>query len=311
MQTVENNKIKLINSRAGAPLVIAISSRALFRLEASNGVFEQHGLEEYSSYQVSHENDVLRPGIAFPLVKKLLALNRSGADIPAVEVVLLSRNSADTGLRIFNSIEHFGLDIQRAAFTGGHPPHRYMAAFGAQLFLSANAEDVKRTLAAGFAAAQILPSAGQTYTGPQLRIAFDGDAVIFGDEAEKLYQQGGLHAFAEAEKIAAAKPLSGGPLKPLLESLHRIQSAWPADECPIRTALVTARGAPAHKRVILTLRQWGIRIDEVLFLGGKSKAEFLRAFGADIFFDDQLVHCDQASKLVTAGHVPHGIVNRN
>jgi len=185
-----------------------------------------------------------------------------------------------------------------------------MAAFGVQLYLSASAEHVKKTLLAGYAAARILPSAGKTYTGPQLRIAFDGDAVIFGDEAEKVYQQGGLDTFARVEKAAADKPLSGGPFKPLLNALQRIQSACSADESPLRTALVTARGAPAHKRVILTLRHWGIRLDEVLFLGGKSKAEFLRAFGADIFFDDQSAHCNEASKLVTTGHVPHGIVNQ-
>ena len=308
MQLVDN--IMPLDPGAGAPLVVAISSGAMFRLEESNRVFEERGLEGYAEYQVQHENVVLSPGVAFPLVEKLLALNKHNAALPAVEVVLLSRNSADTGLRIFNSIEHFGLDIQRAAFTGGHAPHRYMAAFGAQLFLSTNTEYVRRALAAGYAAAQILPSTAETYTGPQLRIAFDGDAVIFGDESEQLYQQAGLEVFAQSEKDAAEKPLSGGPFRPLLEALQKIQSAYPPKECPLRTALVTARGAPAHKRVILTLRQWGVRIDEALFLGGKTKAEFLRAFGADIFFDDQMVHCDEASKMVTTGHVPNGIVNR-
>ena len=291
------------------PLVVAISSGALFMLEAGNQVYEQTGLAGYSKYQVRHENDILQPGVAFQLVKKLLALNGQKSSTPRVEVVLISRNSADTGLRIFNSIEHYGLDIQRAAFTGGHAPHRYMAAFGAQLFLSTNTENVQKALNAGFAAAQILPSVQIASAGPQLRMAFDGDAVLFGDEAEQVYQKAGLEAFARREELAAGKPLSGGPFKPLLQALQRIQSAYPADDCPIRTALVTARGAPAHKRVILTLREWGVRIDEALFLGGKSKAQFLRAFGADIFFDDQICHCDEASLVVTTGHVPNGIVN--
>jgi 5'-nucleotidase len=290
-------------------LVVAISSRALFRLEDSNSIFEEQGLAGYADHQVSHENELLEPGIAFPLVKKLLALRHPETELPLVEVILLSRNNADTGLRIFNSIEHYGLDIQRAAFTGGRAPHRYLASFGARLYLSASAENVKKTLQAGFAAARILPGDGLARDGAQLRIAFDGDAVIFGDEAERIYQESGIEAFSIAEKDAAAEPLSGGPFKPLLESLHQIQAAFPPSECPLRTALVTARGAPAHKRVILTLREWGVRIDEALFLGGRSKAEFLRSFGADIFFDDQMVHCDEASQLVATGHVPHGIAN--
>jgi len=310
IKTIKNGNIAAINRQPTSVLVVAISSRALFALAASNKVFEQQGLDGYLKYQVKHENDPLEPGVGFELVKKLLALKDPVTGVPLVEVILLSRNSADTGLRVFNSIEHYGLDIQRAAFTGGLPPHRYMSSFGAHLYLSASSENVKKTLAAGYAAAQILSSATNTYPGSQLRIAFDGDAVIFGDEAEKIYQESGLEAFAEAEHAAADEPLSGGPFKPLLEALQRVQSAWPPDKSPIRTALVTARGAPAHKRVILTLRHWGIRIDEALFLGGKSKAEFLRAFGADIFFDDQIEHCNEAKKLVTTGHVPHGITNR-
>lgn len=290
-------------------LVVAISSRALFDLGESHAVFEKFGLAEYAGYQVERENEFLPPGVAFPLVKKLLALNEDGVDHPGVEVILLSRNSADTGLRIFNTIEHYGLKIERAAFTNGVSPYRYMTAYGATLLLSTNAADVRSALAAGHAAATILPGSSSGRESGQLRIAFDGDAVIFSDEAERVYQQQGLEAFSRSESDAALKPLSGGPFRPVLEALHQIQSSYPIENNPIRTALVTARSAPAHKRVVLTLREWGIRIDEALFLGGRPKGEFLKIFGADIFFDDQQVHINSAREHVTAAHVPSGIAN--
>jgi 5'-nucleotidase len=290
-------------------LVIGISSRALFDLNESHTLFEANGLESYAEYQVEREEVFLKPGVAFPLAQKLLALNEDDVDHPGVDVILLSRNSADTGLRIFNTIEHYGLKIERAAFTNGESPYKYMQAFGADLLLSTNADDVRKALEKGRAAATILPGSANTRVSGQLRIAFDGDAVIFSDEAERIYQQLGLEAFADSEREAANQPLSGGPFKAVLEALHKIQSAYPIADNPIRTALVTARSAPAHKRVVLTLREWGIRIDEALFLGGRSKGEFLKAFGADIFFDDQQVHIESAQQHVTSAHVPNGIVN--
>jgi len=293
----------------GDVLVIGISSRALFDLGQSHEVFESRGLQAYSEYQMGREDQALKPGVAFPLVRKLLALNEDEVGHPGVEVILLSRNSADTGLRIFNTIEHYGLKIERAAFTGGESPYRYMEAYGAQLLLSTNAGDVRKALERGYAAATILPGSASDRDSGQLRIAFDGDAVIFGDEAERVFQERGLEAFSDSEREAAKQPLSGGPFKPVLEALHKIQSAYPIDGNPIRTALVTARSAPAHKRVVLTLREWGIRIDEALFLGGRSKGEFLKTFGADIFFDDQHVHIDSAKEHVASAHVPSGIVN--
>lgn len=298
---------------AGGKLVIALSSQALFDMRHSHEVFERDGLEAYAEYQVAHEDDLLEPGVAFPLAKKFLALNEDGVEHPRVEVILLSRNSADTGLRIFNSIEHYGLSIERAAFTSGASPWRYMSAYGADLWLSTNGADVGRALRSGYAAATILPGAADRAKDDpedrQLRIAFDGDAVIFSDEAERVYQSGGLTAFADSERAAASRPLSGGPFRAVLEALHKIQSAYPPDNNSIRTALVTARSAPAHKRVVLTLREWGIRIDEALFLGGRAKGEFLKAFGADIFFDDQQVHIESAKEHVTAAHVPFGVIN--
>jgi 5'-nucleotidase len=302
------------HSTSGQPandevLVIGISSRALFDLRDSHQVFESEGLSAYSEYQVAHEDTYLKPGVAFPLVKKLLALNDDEVDHPGVEVILLSRNSADTGLRIFNTIEHYGMKIERAAFTGGESPYRYMEAYGARLLLSTNAGDVRKALERGYAAATILPGSATGKDSGQLRIAFDGDAVIFSDEAERVYQARGLEAFSDSERVSADQPLSGGPFKPVLEALHKIQSAYPIENNPIRTALVTARSAPAHKRVVLTLREWGIRIDEALFLGGRSKGEFLKTFGADIFFDDQQAHVDSAKAHVASAHVPNGIVN--
>jgi 5'-nucleotidase len=292
-------------------LVVAISSRALFDLEESNRVFEEEGVEAYHRYQLTREDEILAPGIALPLVKKLLALNALAPVRPRVEVILLSRNTAETGLRIMNSIQHYGFDITRAAFTGGESTYPYVPAFDAHLFLSANGEDVRRALDAGHAAAQILPSnVGQNVEWTdELRIAFDGDAVLFSDEAERVYKKEGLAAFTAAEVEAAKEPLSGGPFKNFLAALHRIQSEYPIDRAPIRTALVTARSAPAHERVVRTLRAWGIRIDEALFLGGLDKGPFLRAFGADIFFDDQHRHVESARKYVAAGHVPFGVAN--
>ncbi|MCB1864746.1 MAG: 5'-nucleotidase [Chromatiales bacterium] len=294
----------------GSRLVVAISSRALFDLDSSHRVFEQEGVEQYHHYQMEHEDTPLEPGVAFGLVRKLLKINQQLPDGPRVEMILLSRNSADTGLRIFNSIVHHGLDITRAAFTGGRSPYRYAAAFGAQLFLSANAEDVRDALGAGVAAATLLPGALRFARDEQeLRIAFDGDAVLFSDEAERIYKSAGLDAFTASEVAAAREPLGGGPFKPFLAALQAIQSGVADSRRLIRTALVTARSAPAHERVVRTLRDWDIRIDEALFLGGKEKGAFLKAFGADIFFDDQTGHCESAAQHVATGHVPHGVAN--
>jgi len=294
-------------------LVIAVSSRALFNLDESHAIFENAGVDAYCQHQVDNEDVPLKPGVAFNLVKKLLALNAVDPVNPRVEVILLSRNSADTGLRIFNSIQYHQLDIGRAAFTKGASTHPYISAFGTHLFLSADPDDVRKALEAGFAAATIMSSTSTEVmdaTHPsQLRIAFDGDAVLFSDESERIYKQSGLDAFQNNEAMAAKQPLLGGPFKNFLAMLHQIQLDYPENTSPIRTALITARAAPAHERVIRTLRAWNIRIDEALFLGGKDKGVFLKAFGADIFFDDQRKHCDSARQHVATGHVPHGVAN--
>lgn len=293
-----------------AQLVVAITARALFHLEDGHELFQREGVEAYAEFQRARENEPLVPGIAFPLVKKLLALNVGAPPgQPRVEVILLSRNSSDTGLRIFNAIEKYRLGIIRAVFTSGEPTYPYIKPFGAQLFLSANPESVRRALEHGVAAATILPAKAPETLREQLRIAFDGDAVIFSDESERLSQTDGLAAFHDHESRRAHEPLSGGPFRGFLAALHQLQQAFPSEASPIRTALVTARSAPAHKRVILTLREWGVRLDEALFLGGRDKGPFLQAFGADIFFDDSRHNIENARHHVAAGHVPHGVSN--
>ena len=295
-------------SSADAFLTVAVSSRALFDLDAADRVFREQGLEAYQKYQIKHENETLGPGGSFALVRKLLAINKR-LGRRRVDVILLSRNSADTGLRVFKSITAHDLDIMRAAFRSGESPYLYAKPFGCDLFLSTEADDVARALASGVAAATLLGAGGWSgdrpaADGETLKIAFDGDAVLFSGKAARLFEQQGLEAFAQAEKSAADEPLEDGPFKPFLEGLHRLQNEFGADDCPIRTALVTARGVPAHERVIKTLRKWRIRLDESLFLGGLDKAAFLRAWQADVYFDDQLGNCESASRHVATGHVP-------
>ena len=299
---METKKLKKEKNK----LVIAISSRALFNLDLSHQIFKDEGIEAYAKHQQENENVILDPGVGFTLVKKLLQLNSNKTPI---DVILLSRNSADTGLRIFNSIEHYGLNISRAAFTRGESTHPFVGAFEADLFLSSNYNDVQKALQSGYAAASIVESKSNNSHASQLRIAFDGDAVIFSDESERIFQEQGLEAFHENEKRSENIELKAGPFKSFLVSLQKIQSTFPEENNPIRTALVTARSAPSHKRVIHTMREWGIRIDESFFLGGLEKGIFLREFAADIFFDDQQQHCNSASKYVPTGHVPSGIKN--
>jgi len=293
-------------------LIIGISSRALFNLDQSHEIYEKEGLESYRDYQIANEDVTLEPGEAFSLVKKILSINSLYKDKQRIEVILLSRNTSDTGLRIRNSIEAHGLDISRAAFCGGESPHRYVRDFGVHLFLSSSFEDVKLAIESNVAAATIIPRDGDNsrkLNQGQLKIAFDGDAVIFSDDSEKVFHEDGLDAFIKNE-VSATSPLKAGPFKSFLVELNKIQNDFNVNECPIRTALVTARSAPSDKRVIKTLREWGVRIDESLFLGGMSKQQFLKSFQADIFFDDQKKHIMDAVKSTASGHVPYGVKNK-
>ena len=289
-------------------LVVAISSRALFNFEEENRIFESGDARSYMALQLDRLDLPARPGIAFSLVKKLLAFNDTASQ--RVEVVILSRNDPVSGMRIFRSGLANQIKLERGVFTQGRSPFRYLRPLRAHLFLSANAQDVREALEAGFPAARVLTEsvlAGSNYPS-ELRIAFDGDAVLFSDEAERVFQSHGLDAFQQHEQSKAAQPLPEGPFKPLLSALHRLQQAG-TPEMKIRTALVTARSAPAHERAIRTLMDWNINVDEAMFVGGLPKGEFLREFEPDFFFDDQTGHVDHAARHVPSGHVSGGISN--
>ena len=289
-------------------LVVAISSRALFNFEEENRVFESGDAEGYMQLQLQRLDQAATPGIAFSLIRKLLAFNDASAQ--RVEVVILSRNDPVSGMRVFRSAKAAQIQLSRGVFTQGRPPFGYLRPLRAHLFLSANAEDVREALAAGFPAARVLTEsmlASANYPG-EVRIAFDGDAVLFSDEAERVFQREGLEAFQLHESAKAAQPLPDGPFKPFLIALHRLQQAS-SSAMRIRTALVTARSAPAHERAIRTLMNWNIQVDEAMFLGGLPKGEFLQQFEPDFFFDDQTRHVDHAARHVPAGHVAAGIAN--
>jgi 5'-nucleotidase len=289
-------------------LVVAISSRALFDFEEENQVFEQSNDRAYMKLQLERVEQPAKPGVAFSLVKKLLAFNADGTQ--RVEVVILSRNDPVSGLRVMRSAEHYQLPIVRCTFTRGESPWRYLRPLNANLFLSAKSEDVRSALDNGFPAATVATHAvraGDAHPN-EVRIAFDGDAVLFSDEAERVFQSAGLPAFQQHERDHAGLPLAPGPFKPLLSALHRLQQEGNA-HIRIRTALVTARSAPAHERAIRTLMNWNIEVDQAMFLGGLPKGEFLREFEPDFFFDDQTGHVESASRHVPAGHVASGISN--
>ena len=316
--------------------MIGISSRALFDLEEENAIFDSQGVGAYVDYQIAHEKEVLAPGAAFSLIQAFLALNRE-RDSRQIEVVIMSKNSADAALRIFHSIEYYGLDITRAALTGGGAIAPYLRAYGVDLYLSFNAEEVKNALQSGIAAGVLLPRGAmengghavstRTFPGTyrqaymrghirqplEIRIAFDGDAVLFSGEAERTFQEQGVEAFCAQERELADVPLRPGPFAHVLQLISELQQrteemreGWKEDAGIPRicTALVTARSAPAHERVIRTLRAWGIRIDQAFFLGGMDKSRVLEAFGAHIFFDDNEENVENASAVVLSARVP-------
>ena len=290
-------------------LVVAISSRALFNFEQENEVFERAGEKSYIELQLSSLEAPAVEGVAFPLMKKLLAFNREGEH--RVEVVILSKNDPVSGLRVFRSAKRAGLPIERGVFTRGRTPYRYLNALKANLFLSTNETDVLNAIAAGYPAAIVYPqSSSMAEQHPdEIRIAFDGDGVLFSDEAERVYQREGLDAFQAHESLHADKPLPPGLFKPLLEALQGLRAGGSASPMRVRTALVTARSAPAHERAIRTLMDWNIGVDEAMFLGGLDKSAFLREFEPDFYFDDQRSHIDSARDHVASGHVPFGVTN--
>lgn len=290
-------------------LVIGVSSRALFDLTVENEIFRTQGVDAYCSYQVVHEKELLKPGNGFRLIEALLNINKIPGQEGRVEVIIMSHNSPDTSLRVFNSISHYGLNISRAVLASGASLTPYLEAFHTDLYLSADEKDVQAAIDCGIAAGIICCDEIKSYEGEkeitQIRIAFDGDAVLFSDESEQIYREKGLEAFEENERLQAENPLKQGPFARFLKTISDIQSEFPPEQAPIRTALVTARSAPAHERVIRTLRAWHVRIDEAFFLGGITKRDVLKAFGAHIFFDDQAVHTTPASEVVPSARVPY------
>ena len=299
-------------------MVIGVSSRALFDLTIENEIFEKQGLSAYCSYQVAHEQEILKPGPGFRLIQSLLQLNDYVPDKNLVEVIVMSRNSPDTSLRVFNAIQHYNLPITRAVLVSGASLAPYLTAFHTDLFLSAYEDDVQCAIDSGIAAGiicthnmeGIVNFRGGENVEPGIRIAFDGDAVLFSDESEQIYQAEGLHAFEENEARNAKCPMEEGPFANFLRKLSELQQLLGVENCPIRTALVTARCAPAHERVIRTLRAWNVRVDEAFFLGGLEKRDVLQAFGAQIFFDDQSVHTLSAAQAVPAARVPYRQVRK-
>jgi 5'-nucleotidase len=310
--------VKIVGFNIDQKFVVAIASSALFDLSESDQVFQNRGEDEYRKYQREHENEVLPPGVAFPLIKRLLGMNGDSIDEKVVEVVLLSRNDPDTGLRVFKAIQHYGLPISRAVFTAGRNPHLYIESFAATLFLSGNQADVIDAIERGFPAGCVYPTSYiDDDQDDELRIAFDFDGIIADDSAEKIFQQGQLDSFIEHEVLKREEPLPPGPLLKFLRGISRLQASdrerqkhEQSYQPKIRIAICTARSAPAHERVIATLRDLNIRIDEAFFLGGIEKGRVLKVFKPHIFFDDQVGHIEGVASFAPSVHVPFGITNQ-
>jgi 5'-nucleotidase len=289
------------------PLVIGVSTRALFDLEEEHEVFEKEGVLAYSELQRQRENTVLKPGAAFEVARRLLALNPKDAP-KLVEIVVLSKNSPDLSLRAFNSFEHYGLSITRGSFTSGRPLAPFVTAWGVDLFLSNDTPDVRAAITGRTAAARLARAPTQLHDGPsnEVRFAFDGDAVIFSEESDEIYKKHGLERFLQHETKNARVPMNRGPFGNFLVKLSRIRELYMRSDgiSRVRIAIVTARNAPSHERVVHTLRAWGTPADEAHFVGAHEKGPILGATGAHIFFDDQEKHVLSASGIVAAGLVP-------
>lgn len=289
-------------------LVVGVSSRALFDLEKENEIFVKEDITAYRNYQQQHEDELLEPGTAFHLVQSLLHLN-TNAKKRIVEIVVMSRNSPETGVRIMNSVRKHKLDITRMAFSGGEPLAPYIDAFDIDLFLSKDAKDVQKVIDSKSCAAAYIYAPPKEFkpSDNRVKIAFDADAVLFSDESEHRFKTQGMDAFHRYEQEHENDALGEGPFAKLLIKLSKIQEELPTtiELSPLRLAIVTARNAPSHMRVIKTLRKWGVYVDEAYFLGGLTKDKVLKAFGAHIFFDDQDVHLKESSKVVPSGRVPY------
>nr|XP_033809547.1 cytosolic 5'-nucleotidase 1A [Geotrypetes seraphini] len=303
-------------------ITIAVSSLALFRMEEEQKIYREQGLEEYVKYQLEHENEPLKPGAAFPFVKALEAVNKHLREIypdseDLFDIVLVTNNHAQVGVRLINTINHYNLFIERFCMTGGNSPIGYLKAYHTNLYLSSDSQKVQEAIQEGIAAATVFsPSKEVQVCEQQLRVAFDGDAVLFSDESEQIVKAHGLDKFFEHEKTYENKPLAQGPLKGFLEALGKLQKKFYCKglrmECPIRTYLVTARSAASSgARALKTLRSWGLETDEALFLAGAPKGPLLEKIRPHIFFDDQMFHVEGAKEMGTvAAHVPYGVAQK-
>jgi 5'-nucleotidase len=288
---------------------VGVASSALFNLSESDGVYQAKGIEAYKQHQNENIDVPFEQGVAFPFIRNLLSLN-DGLDEPVVEVILLSRNDAKTGLRAFRTIKHYGLNITRAAFLEGGKPHRYIEPFKCDLFLSANEQDVREAIEAGFSAGCVIGGAGYKSSQAveqELRIAFDFDGVLADDESENVYVLEGLEGFMRHETEKVDTPHNPGPLIPFIQALGRLQEK--TDNSKVRVSIVTARGAHAHERVITTLEKLGITVNESFFLGGVEKAQILAELKPHIFFDDQMAHLKSSQSVTPSVHVPFGVKN--
>lgn len=289
-------------------LVVAISTRALFDLEEENKIYHEQGADAYRDYQRKHEADPLKKGTAFYLVEALLNLNKLSEE-RLVEVIVMSKNSPETAVRVLNSIDQYGLDITRSAFTGSEPLVAYMAPFTVDLFLSRDEGDVQDTIDSKVAAAALIYDPPKDYVSASdsVRIAFDADAVLFAEDSEYIYKTEGMDAFHNNEKVNVSVPLKDGPYAKVLRMLSEIQKKIKLknEVSPLRISIVTARNSPSHMRVLNTLRHWDVQVDAAFFLGGIKKDEVLKAFKAHIFFDDQETHLEKAALVVPSGKVPY------
>ncbi len=299
-------------------LVVAVSSSALFDLSESDQIFREKGPAEYKKFQEDNIDKVLEKGVAFPFIRRFLSINDSFSERQPVEVVLLSRNSTATGRRVFRSIQAYELKISRAAFLSGASPYPYIPAFNASLFLSANEADVKGAIEAGYPGGLVLPSqVSDDDDDLELRIAFDFDGVIADDEAETVYKTGNLEDFHNHESVFQLYPHNPGPLADLFKKLAFMQKLEdkllkedPEYKRILRTAIITARNAPAHERVVTTLEEWGVWADETFFLGGMEKKRILGIFKPHLFFDDQITHLQPSAENLAMVHVPFGVANK-
>lgn len=296
-------------------IVIAISSSALFDMTESDKIFREQGLIAYKKHQRDNIDVPLEKGVAFPFVSRLLKMNDAFPSARPVEVILMSKNSPESGLRAFNSFNYYGLDISRAVLSSGDANFQYLPAFNADLFLSSNEEDVKEALKLGYPAGRIVENPIYDDDSPELRLAFDFDGVLADDESEKVYKEQGMEEYRKYESSKKTEPLSPGPLEPLLKKISSFQQmertygkSHPEYTPKIKTSIVTARNAPAHERMINTLNSWGIDVDALFLLGGMDKDKILSILKPHMFFDDQMVHLENIH--VPAVHIPFGVANK-